>query len=113
MANIKPKTFNEILALKKTYSLKKYFSDITESTLEDVFNFLKTDKANTVVANRKTLSLVEKGIRVRKSFTLTPVIDKKFDKITINNDGIKIKKGLNTYDIDSGSSSNNNNNNNS
>ena len=117
--NKKPTTYNEIIRMKKCYTLAKYFSDISEEELNAMYTFLGESPHNTIVANQEILSLVDDKGKVVKSFSVSP-IDTSFDNITISNQDIVIIPHYDTLNsaADTGVSSinsinNNNNNNNS
>lgn len=113
MIDKKPKNYNEIVRLKKCYTLTKYFSNITENIFNEIYDFLGQSPDNTIVANQEVLSFVDSTTKVIKTIPLTP-INNSFDSIKINNSGVSV---VPHYEPSSswssgGSSSNNNNNNN-
>ena len=112
MIDKKPKTYNEIIRMKKCYTLTKYFSNITENTFNEIYNFLGESPDNTIIANQNTLSFVN-GTTVIKAISLVP-LNSSFDNITISHNGISIVPHYSPSSGSSfsGSSSNNNNNNN-
>ena len=113
MINIKPKTYNEIVRMKKCYILTQYFSNITEDVFNEIYNFLGENSANTIIANQNVLSFVNAATQVVKSIALVPK-NSSFDSIKINQSGISVVPHYSSSTSSSweGSSSNNNNNNN-
>ena len=113
MINIKPKTYNEIVRMKKCYTLTQYFSNITENIFNEIYNFLGASPDNTVVANQNLLSFVDGTNQVIKTFPLTSN-SSTFDKIKLDKSGLTITPHYSPSSSSSwsGSSSNNNNNNN-
>ena len=113
MIDKKPKTYNEIIRLKKCYTLSNYFLDVTENMFNEIYDFLSLDSKNTIVANRENIFLVDTNNKVVKTFKVTSK-NSSFDQININDDKFSVTPH---YDPSSsyssgGSSSNNNNNNN-
>lgn len=107
-----PNTYNEIIRLKKCYTLANYYSNITENMFYEIYDFLGEAPDNSIVANQTVLLFVDGKGNVIKTFSIIPK-NNSFDRININEKGISI---TNHYDSDSpswsGSSGNNNNNNN-
>ena len=52
MINKKPKTYNELIRMKKCYTLAKYYSNITESLFNEIYDFLGANPENTILANQ-------------------------------------------------------------
>ena len=48
MIDKKPKTYNEIVRMKKCYTLTQYFSNITENVFNEIYNFLGENPENTI-----------------------------------------------------------------
>lgn len=113
MIDKKPKTYNEIVRMKKCYTLTQYFSNITENVFNEIYNFLGESPDNTIVANQNSLSFVNGATQVVKSMPLTPK-NSSFDNIEITQNGVSITPHYSPISSSSwsGSSSNNNNNNN-
>ena len=113
MINQKPKTYNEIVRMKKCYTLSQYFSNITENVFNEMYNFLGESPNNTIIANQNSLSFVNGATQVVKSIPLTPK-NYSFDNIKINQNGVSITPHYRSSSSNSwsDSSSNNNNNNN-
>ena len=113
MINIKPKTYNEIVRMKKCYILTQYFSNITEDVFNEIYNFLGENSANTIIANQNVLSFVNAATQVVKSIALVPK-NSSFDSIKINQSGVSVVPHYSSSTSSSweGSSSNNNNNDN-
>jgi DNA polymerase III alpha subunit (gram-positive type) len=113
MIEKKPKTYNEIIRLKKCYTLSNYYTNITENMFNEMYDFLSKSPDNIVVANRSSLSLVDEKLKVIKTYQVNPKTES-FDKVTINDRGVSVVPHYNPSSSSSsgGSSSNNNNNNN-
>ena len=58
MIDKKPKTYNEIVRLKKCYTLANYYSNITENMFNEIYDFLAESEDNSIVANQNILSFV-------------------------------------------------------
>ena len=106
----KPKTYNEIVRMKKCQTLANYYSNITENMFNEVYNFLAADNNNSAVANRTVLSLVDAKGTVTKTFPLV-LKNSAIDGLKIGSGGISV---IDHYTPSSGgssggSSSNNNN----
>lgn len=117
MIDRKPKTYNEVIRLKKCYTLANYYTNITENIFNEIYDFLGETPENTVVANRTILSLVAADGKVVKTFTVTPK-DTSFDKINIDDRGVSVTphydpSSSSSWSGSSGNNNNNNNNNNS
>ena len=110
MINQKPKTYNEIIRMKKCYTLTQYFSNITENMFNEIYNFLGQSPDNTIVANQNLLSFVDGTNQVVRTFPLTPK-NSSFDNIQITRNGVSITPHYSPSSSSSwsGSSSNNNN----
>lgn len=108
----KPKTYNEIIRMKKCYMLTKYYTNITENMFDEIYEFLGKSPKSTVVANRNMLSLVDGRGKVVKTYPVTPSTTS-FDGINVNERGISVIPHYTSHSSSSssGSSSNNNNNN--
>lgn len=115
MIDKNPKTYNELIRLKKCYTLANYYSNISEDMFEEVYNFLGESPKNAIVANRKVLSLLDEHSKVVKVFPLIPS-SSSFDSIKINKKGISVipyySSSSSSYSSSSSSNTNNNNNNN-
>ena len=111
MIDKKPKSYNEIVRLKKCYTLTKYYSNITENVFNEIYDFLGQSPENTIVANQEVLSFVDSTTKVVKTIPLVPINDS-FDSIKINNSGVSVVSHYSSSSFRSsgGSSSNNNNN---
>ena len=113
MIEKKPKTYNEIIRMKKCYTLSNYYSNITENIFNEIYDFLGESSDNSIVANTNLLSFVDSTTKVVKTYPLVPK-NLSIDAVKINNDGISViphytPSSRSSY---SSSSSNNNNNNN-
>ena len=113
MIDKKPKTYNEIVRMKKCYTLTQYYSNITENVFNDIYNFLGENPDNTIVANQSVLSFVNGATQVVKSLPLVPK-NSSFDSIKIGRNGVSVVPHYSPSSSSSwgGSSSNDNNNNN-
>lgn len=113
MIDKKPKTYNEIIRLKKCYTLADYYIDVTENMFNEIYDFLNQDSKNTIVANRENIFLVDSNSKIVKTFKATPK-NSSFDQININDDKFSVTPHYDPSSSSSsgGSSSNNNNNNN-
>src|SRR5574344_2330361 len=115
MIDKNPKTYNELIRLKKCYTLANYYSNISEDMFEEIYIFLGGSQKNAIVANKKVLSLVDEKSKVVKTFPLIPR-NSSFDNIKINKEGIVITphyySSSSNYSSSSSSNTNNNNNNN-
>ena len=110
----KPKTYNEIVRMKKCYILSQYFSNITENVFNDVYDFLGKSQDNTVVANKDVLYFIDSTNQVVKSLPVTPK-NLSFDSIKISDRETNIVSKFESStgrSSSSGSSTINNNNNN-
>ena len=111
MIEKKPKTYNEIIRLKKCYTLANYYSDITENMFNEIYDFLAESEANTIVANQNILSLVDGAGKVVKAFSVSATT-KSFDRMEISNRGFSVTPHYDSSSSSWGGSSGNNNNNN-
>lgn len=113
MIDKKPKTYNEIVRLKKCYTLTNYFNNITENVFNEIYNFLGQSPDNSIVANQQVLSFVDATTKVIKTIPLVPK-NNSFDAIRIGKTGVSVTPHYDpsSYHSSGGSSSNNNNNNN-
>ena len=116
MSEIKPKTYNEIIRLKKCYTLASYYSSITEEMFSEMFEFLGQSENNSIVANQNIISFVDENGKVVKTYAVAAK-NTSFDAININNKKISITPhydpvSSSSYSSWGGSSGNNNNNNN-
>ena len=113
MIDKKPKSYNEIIRLKKCYTLTQYFSNITENIFNEVYDFLSQSPNNSIVANQQILSFVDENLKVIKTFSVIPINDS-FDRIEIDDSDVSVTPNYesSSYHSSGGSSSNNNNNNN-
>ena len=114
MIDIKPKTYNEAVRLKKCYTIANYYSNITENVFNEIYEFLGESDKNSIVASRSILSFVNDAGKVIKTLTVIPK-DNSFDGISIDKKSITIVPHYEPSSSSSsgGSSGNNNNNNNS
>lgn len=112
MIDKQPKTYNEIVILKKCYTLINYYSNITENMFNEIYEFLRESPDNTIVANRTVLSLVDGNKKIIKTYVVFSR-NTSFDRININNKGFSVTPYFDSNSSSwSGSSGNNNNNNN-
>lgn len=111
MIDKKPKTYNEIIRLKKCYTLANYYTNITENMFNEIYDFLGENSANSIVANRTVLSFVDEIGKVVKTFSVVPK-NTSFDKIDIDNDRFSVTPHYDPSSSSWGGSSGNNNNNN-
>lgn len=118
MIDIKPKTYNEIVRLKKCYTLANYYNDVTENLFNEIYNFLGESPMNSIVANQQVLSFVDGASKVVKTVSLTPK-NFSFDSIKVGSKGVSITPhyepnyyGSGSSGSSFGGSTNNNNNNN-
>ena len=111
MINKTPKTYNEIVRLKKCYTLANYYSNITENMFNEIYNFLSESADNSIVANQNVLSFVDAEGKVIKTISVVPK-DNSFDRINIGNRGISVTPHYDSTSSSWGGSSGNNNNNN-
>ena len=112
MINKKPKTYNELIRMKKCYTLAKYYSNITESLFNEIYDFLGANPGNTILANQEILSLVDNLGKVVKTYPLT-IRANLYDRVEITASGIRaVPHYIPGSDYSSSSSSSNNNNNN-
>lgn len=112
MINKKPKTYNELIRMKKCYTLAKYYSNITESLFNEIYDFLGANPGNTILANQEILSLVDNLGKVVKTYPLT-IRANLYDRVEITDSGIRaVPHYIPGSDYSSSSSSSNNNNNN-
>ena len=109
MIEKKPKTYNEIIRLKKCYTLANYYSDITENMFNEIYDFLAESEANTIVANQNILSLVDGAGKVVKAFSVSATT-KSFDRMEISNRGFSVTPHYDSSSSSWGGSSGNNNN---
>ena len=72
MIDKKPKTYNEIVRLKKCYTLANYYSNITENMFNEIYDFLAESEDNSIVANQNILSFVDGTGKVAKTFSIVP-----------------------------------------
>lgn len=112
MIDKQPKTYNEIIRLKKCYTLANYYSNITENMFNEIYDFLGESPDNSIVANQTILSFVDENGKVIKTFSIIPK-DTSFDRINIDDKGVSVTPHYDSSSSSwSGSSGNNNNNNN-
>lgn len=114
MIDKKPKTYNEIVRLKKCYTLTNYFSNITENIFNEIYDFLGQSEENVVVANQQVLSFVDATTKVIKTIPLIPK-NNSFDVIRMDKSGVSVTphyESSSSYSSGGSSSNNNNNNNN-
>ena len=113
MIDKKPKTYNEIVRLKKCYTLANYYSNITENMFNEIYDFLAESEDNSIVANQNILSFVDGTGKVVKTFSIVPK-NTSFDRIDISDRGFSVTPHYDPSSSSSwgGSSGNNNNNNN-
>ena len=113
MINKNPKTYNEIIRMKKCYELTKYYTNVTENMFNEIYDFLGLSPMNTVIANQNVLSLVDEHSKIVKTYNMAPK-NLSFDNIKVSNSGITVVPHYepHSYSSYSSSSSNNNNNNN-
>lgn len=112
MIDKQPKTYNEIIRLKKCYTLANYYSNITENMFNEIYDFLGESPDNSIVANQTILSFVDGNGKVIKTFSIIPK-DTSFDRINIDDRGVSVTPHYDSSSSSwSGSSGNNNNNNN-
>lgn len=111
MIDKKPKTYNEIVRLKKCYTLANYYANITENMFNEIYNFLAESENNSVVANQNILSLVDDAGKIVKTFSVIPK-NTSFDRINIDNRGVSVTPHYDSRSSSWGGSSGNNNNNN-
>lgn len=113
MIDKKPKTYNEIVRLKKCYTLANYYSNITENMFNEIYDFLAESENNSIVANQNILSFVDGTGKVIKTFSIVPK-NTSFDRIDISDRGVSVTTHYDPSSSSSwgGSSGNNNNNNN-
>ena len=114
MINKTPKTYNDLIRMKKCYTLAKYYSNITEDLFNEIYDFLGEKKGNTIIANQQILSLVDSTGRVVKTYPLIIRADL-YDSVQITDSGIRAVPHYTPssgYSSSSSSSNNNNNNNN-
>lgn len=62
MIDIKPRTYNEIIRLKKCYELASHYTNITENIFSEMYEFLEHCEENSIVATRSILSFID-GVR--------------------------------------------------
>lgn len=113
MIEDKPRTYNDIIRMKKCYTLTRYYENITENLFKEIYDFLKESSDNKIVSDRSNLYFYDGSGMAVKSVAVIPK-DSSFDSITLGNRAFTI---VPHYDYDrssyhGGSSSNNNNNNN-
>lgn len=113
MIDKKPKTYNEIVRLKKCYTLANYYSNITENMFNEIYDFLTESEDNSIVANQDILALVDGFGKVVKTFSVLPK-NTSFDRIDVSDRGVSVIPHYDSRSSSSwgGSSGNNNNNNN-
>ena len=134
MFNEKPKTYNELILIKKCCELKKYYN-ISMDLLEEIYNFLSENQTNSISITTINNTLIfyetinqNMGVKdalnntnSSKSIVLTPIdtnIHNKIDMISIKNNSITIvphyvpSSSSGGWSSGGGSSNNNNNNNN-
>ena len=115
MIDRKPKTYNEIVRLKKCYTLANYYSNITENMFNEIYDFLAESENNLIVANQNILSFVDGTGKVVKTFSIVSK-NTSFDRIDISDKGFSITphydSSSSSWGGTSGNKNNNNNNNN-
>ena len=111
MINKKPRTYNEIIRLKRCYTLANYYTNITENIFNEMYEVLSLSEKNSIRATQRILSFIDENKKIVKTYSLNPK-DSTFDKIDIDNDNFYITLHYDTRSSSSwgGSSGNNNNN---
>ena len=113
MLSGEPRSFKEQLRLEKCRMLTEYYTNVSETLLEDICDFLGEARKNVIVGNKNTLMFINKRGECVNTVNVTAK-DDSFDILKINRRGVfitnsyKSSKGTSS----SGGSSNNNNNNN-
>lgn len=113
MIDKKPKTYNEIVILKKCCTLINYYSNITENMFNEIYDFLAESKNNSIASTQNILALVDGAGKVVKTFSVVSK-NTSFDRIDVSNRGVSVTPHYDSSSSSSwgGSSGNNNNNNN-
>ena len=59
MINIQANSYNKIMRLKRCYELASYYTNITENTFEEMYEFLEHCEEHKVVASQGILSFID------------------------------------------------------
>lgn len=121
MANIYPKTYNEVVRLARCMELSKYLKGMPDDLIEEMYNFMSEDDHNTIISTPEMITFLDHNGNTIKAMPWTYGISDNvtFDKIIINA-GALTTLNLHILRNDSssgcsscsGCSTNNNNNNN-
>ncbi len=72
MITQKPKTYNEIVRLKKCYAFTKQFANITEKMFNDMYDFLGQDPNNQVVTSNQMLLFLDSDNNIVRTYSVVP-----------------------------------------
>ena len=68
MIDKNPRTYNEIIKLKRCYELASHFTNITENIFGEMYEFLEHCEEHSIVATRNKLSFVDGARKNCKNF---------------------------------------------
>ena len=117
MLNIKPRTYNEVVCLEKCKKLKNYIPEISDTIIEDMYNFIKVNSDNVISVSPDNISFVNNSAgKIERAVPIEMMNPNLFDHIMFGMTAAFNVRNVVMPSSDggcsSGCSSNNNNNNN-